>query len=119
MDASIQQPTTDPREDLPLEFHLGRNYPDPFSERTTIKYCVAYRTRVVLTVHDPGNGEVQTLVDADQDPGTYEVGFSAGENTVPGGGDRFFTCTLRAGTYVAEKHMHFITGVQPSPGRFV
>jgi len=34
----------------PTEFYLGQNYPNPFSESTVIKFCVAYKTKVKLEV---------------------------------------------------------------------
>jgi hypothetical protein len=61
----------------PNEFYLSPNYPNPFKEKTKIKYCVAYTTRVRLTVFDSKGNEIQKLVDEEKDPGTYEVEFSA------------------------------------------
>ena len=61
----------------PYEFYLSPNYPNPFKEKTKIKYCVAYTTRVQLTVFDSEGNEIQKLVDEEKDPGTYEVEFSA------------------------------------------
>jgi len=40
-------------EATPLKFHLSQNYPNPFSEKTIIKYCVAYKTRVQITIYLP------------------------------------------------------------------
>ena len=36
----------------PSEFSVGQNYPNPFKEKTVIKYCVAYKTRVQITVYE-------------------------------------------------------------------
>jgi hypothetical protein len=60
----------------PSEFYLSQNYPNPFKKKTKIKYCVAYTTRVRLTVFDSEGNEIQKLVDEEQNPGTYEVEFS-------------------------------------------
>ena len=57
----------------PSRFQLAQNYPNPFSERTTIKYCVPRRERIVLTIYDADDEMVQRLVDKVEEPGTYEV----------------------------------------------
>lgn len=61
----------------PSEFYLSQNYPNPFKDSTKIKYCVANRTRVLITVYDSDNKEIEILVNEIKDPGTYEVVFSA------------------------------------------
>lgn len=61
----------------PLKFYLSQNYPNPFSEKTTIKYCVAYKTKVRLTVFDEDGNEIEKLVDEEQKAGTYEVVFKS------------------------------------------
>jgi len=61
----------------PLEFFLSQNYPNPFREKTIIKYCVAYKTRVQITVYDSDNKLIEKLIDEEKDPGTYEVEFDA------------------------------------------
>ena len=38
---------------VPSEFYLSQNYPNPFKEKTTIKYCVPDKTSIKLTVLDP------------------------------------------------------------------
>jgi hypothetical protein len=37
---------------VPSEFFVSQNYPNPFKERTKIKYCVAYKTRVQITIYN-------------------------------------------------------------------
>lgn len=59
----------------PSEFYLSPNYPNPFKEKTTIKYCVPYRTKVLLAVYNEKNHEVIKLVNEEKNAGTYEVVF--------------------------------------------
>ena len=61
----------------PSEFYLSPNYPNPFRKKTIIKYCVPYRTSVLLTVYNEKNEEIINLVDEVKNPGTYEVEFDA------------------------------------------
>jgi len=61
----------------PSEFYLSQNYPNPFRDKTVIKYCLAFRTKVLLTIHDAEGKEIEKLVDEEKQPGTYEVEFFA------------------------------------------
>ena len=58
---------------VPAEFYLGQNYPNPFTGKTTIKYCLASACRVRITVYDARGAFVEQLVDKDQQAGTHEV----------------------------------------------
>ena len=91
--------TADPIEDYVLEdqwtgvrhepsslvesFHLWQNYPNPFNPQTTIRYSLNQSGRVVLKIYDLRGREVATLVDAEQQAGTYAVVWN-GRNR-PGG----------------------------------
>ena len=67
-------------EDLvPTEFQLNQNYPNPFKERTTIKYCVPDKARIGLDVSDSYRNKVKTLVKEIKEAGTYKVEFNAKE----------------------------------------
>lgn len=61
----------------PTEFSIGQNYPNPFKDKTVIKYCVAYKTKVLLAVYDLEGNLIEKLVDEEKNPGTYEVEFDA------------------------------------------
>ena len=61
----------------PTEFYLSPNYPNPFKEKTAIKYCVAYETRVQITVYNHDGDVVEKLVDEVKKPGKYVIEFSA------------------------------------------
>jgi len=92
---------------IPLEFYLSQNYPNPFKDRTTIKYCIAYKTRVQLTVYNSNNEMIEKLVDEEKNPGTYEVEFqSAVGNRQLANGNYFYR--LEAGDYSSEKKMQLL-----------
>ena len=89
---------------IPLQFRLSQNYPNPFKVKTTIKYCIAYKTRVKLTVYNSEGKEIQKLVDEEKKPGTYEIVFqSAVSSTQLANGNYFYF--LEAGDYKSEKTM--------------
>jgi hypothetical protein len=98
----------------PLTFQLGQNYPNPFRERTTIKYCIAYKTKVKLKVYDEEHKEIETLVDEEKNPGTYEVVIQSAVFSLPDGeagpessSEEYFY-RLEAGDYKCEKKMELI-----------
>ena len=88
------------RDMLPSEFYLGQNHPDPFSRKTTIKFCVAYKTRVRLDVCDCEKKLVRKLMDEEKVAGTYEIEFDA-----RGLSQGSYIYILQAGEFVATKTM--------------
>lgn len=54
---------------------LFQNYPNPFQERTTIAYFLREPGPVRITVYDLLGRLVRTLVDEEQPPGSFEVGW--------------------------------------------
>jgi len=85
---------------LPTELHLSQNYPNPFKEKTTIKYCLSEEVRIKLEIFDSEKEKIKTLVDEIKEPGTYQVEFN------PNGIDEgsFIYC-LTAGSTVLKKKM--------------
>ncbi len=61
---------------IPLNFYLAQNHPNPFRNKTTIKYCVAYKTRITINVFDHNGEMIDKLVDEEQEAGTYKIEFS-------------------------------------------
>ena len=96
---------------IPLAFRLSQNYPNPFRGKTRITYCVAYKTRVQLTVLSPVGEVVDTLVDEEKNPGTHEIDFcvsvgASGEVRNLASGK--YSCRLVAGDYSSEKEMELL-----------
>ena len=94
---------------IPSEFFLSQNYPNPFKEKTIIKYCVAFKTRVQLTVYNFEGKVIEKLVDEEKNPGTYEAEFNAVETHRDASlqsGKYYYR--LKAGEYSSEKKMEII-----------
>ncbi len=70
----------------PDDFGLDPNYPNPFTDSTTIRYRIAQPARVQVKLFDLLGRKVATLVDRHQTPNTYTVTFD--------------TARLASGTYV-------------------
>jgi hypothetical protein len=85
---------------VPSEFYLGQNYPNPFSERTAIKYCVAYKTNVKLEVFNAEGEMIKVLVDEEKEAGTYELEFN-GTGTPEG----FYSYQFQAGDFLNRMKM--------------
>jgi len=68
---------------IPESFKLYENYPNPFNPNTKIKFDIAYSdegmSKVNLTIYDSNGREVENLVDANLNPGTYEVNWDASD----------------------------------------
>jgi hypothetical protein len=64
---------------VPTEFELAQNYPNPFRERTTIKYCVPEKMKIRLEVFDSKGNKIKTLVDEIKNAGTYKVELNLNE----------------------------------------
>ncbi|MCD4691404.1 MAG: T9SS type A sorting domain-containing protein [Calditrichales bacterium] len=72
-------PTGIADEDIqPLEFSLLQNYPNPFNPKTVIGYQLSVISNVELTVYNYLGQRVQTLVNKQQQAGSYTVRFNAG-----------------------------------------
>jgi hypothetical protein len=94
--------TTDVDDDIiaPGQFALEQNYPNPFNPSTSIKYSLAERSQVSLKIFDILGNEIATLVNADQEIGSYEVSFDA--SSLSSG---LYFYTLKAGDFTSTKKM--------------
>jgi hypothetical protein len=59
------------------DFVLYQNYPNPFNPVTTIKYYLPEQSKVSLKIFDILGREIKTLINSEQNTGSYEIKFDA------------------------------------------
>jgi hypothetical protein len=84
----------------PTEFSLDQNYPNPFNPVTTISYNIVGIQDVKLTVYDILGREIATLVNEQQQPGSYQVRWDA-SNAASG----IYFYQLKTGGFIEIKKM--------------
>lgn len=57
------------------DFQLQQNYPNPFNNTTVVRYSISEDSQVSIKVYDISGREIETLVNSNQAPGTYSIGF--------------------------------------------
>jgi len=67
--------------DLPLEFQLKQNFPNPFNPGTVISYQLSFAGNVNLQIHDIQGRVIATLVNEEQLAGSYNVSFNSKQTT--------------------------------------
>jgi len=85
------------------DFSISQNYPNPFNPNTIISYQLPKSGFVTLKIFDVLGNEISSLVNENQNPGSYEIDFD-GSNL--SGGVYFYTIT--AGDFRVTKSMMLI-----------
>ena len=85
---------------VPNTYSLSQNYPNPFNPTTDIEYSIPKNANVTLKVYDMLGKEVATLVNKQQDAGTYITTWNASNFS---SGVYFYRLT--AGSFVQTKRM--------------
>jgi hypothetical protein len=90
----------------PAAFALWQNRPNPFTGRTVIRYALPVGAKVRLEVFNVKGERVASLVDQEQGPGEYSVGFGPGAGrsgrALPSG---IYFYRFHAGGYTATHRM--------------
>lgn len=93
----------EPKSQLPTDFQLGQNHPNPFNPATTISFTLPASGPVELKVYDVLGRKVRTLVAGSKKAGTHSVRFDA--DGLPSG---VYFYQLRAGKYESTRKMILI-----------
>ncbi|MBU0713373.1 T9SS type A sorting domain-containing protein [bacterium] len=64
-------------EELPTEFYLFTNYPNPFNAATTIRYEIPETSPVIILIYDINGRLVEVLENTNRQPGKYSVTWNA------------------------------------------
>ncbi|HKJ80449.1 MAG TPA: SdrD B-like domain-containing protein, partial [Ignavibacteriaceae bacterium] len=62
---------------IPKEFSLALNYPNPFNPSTTIQFNVAKQEHITLVIYNLLGQEVKKLVDGEMNVGKHSITFNA------------------------------------------
>jgi hypothetical protein len=106
------------KELVPSEFYLSQNYPNPFSGKTTIKFCLAFKTKVKLEVSSAEGEMINVLLDEEKEAGTHEIELDA--SNLPAGrqglSEGIYTYELQAGDFLLRRRMTLLRSVSEPPG---
>lgn len=80
--------------------YLVQNHPNPFDTQTTIRYFIPGQCQVQLKIFDVLGREIKTLVNQEQQAGSYEVGFNM--TGFPSG---IYFCKLQVGRFIQTMKM--------------
>ena len=86
-------------EQIPESFGLSQNYPNPFNPQTTIAYQLPTASRVTVEVFNILGQLVKTLVDAEQQAGTYSVVWDGRDGNGLKVNSGIYFCRFRAAEY--------------------
>jgi predicted extracellular nuclease len=93
---------------IPSTYSLNQNYPNPFNPTTNIQYGIAKEGLVTLTIYNIMGQEVKTLVNTNQNGGTYKVAWNGLDNhnrMVPNG---VYIYRIISDNFVKSKKMIFL-----------
>ncbi len=85
-------------------YSIGQNYPNPFTQLTSIRYSIPTEGPVTLKVYNFKGEEVKKLVDENKQAGNYETTFDA--SNLPGG---VYFYQFQAGDFSQSKKMMIST----------
>ncbi len=89
-------------QNLPADFRLYQNFPNPFNPATTIKYQIPKSGPVTLKIYDNLGNEVATLLNKYQSAGDYSLQYSTESRQLSSG---VYFYRLTAGSQVEVKKM--------------
>ena len=82
------------------KFVLEQNYPNPFNPSTVIRYQMAEKSNVTLTVYNSIGRKISTLLNEVKSKGTFTIEFDG--SNLPSG---IYYVRLQAGTFTDTKKM--------------
>ena len=92
-------------QDLPTEFELGANYPNPFNPTTTIEFSVPEATEVTLEVYDMMGRRVATLVNGQLDAGRYQANWNSRSDAGTPVASGVYIYRIQAGSFQQVRQM--------------
>ncbi len=86
--------------ELPSEFALSQNHPNPFNPVTTIPFSLAEDSEITLVVYNIAGEKIATLAEGQFSAGRHNIDWNAGEF-----GSGIYFCRLNAGKFEQTRKM--------------
>ncbi len=91
--------------EIPTEFDLSYNYPNPFNPTTKFKYALPEGRNVKIIIYDLNGSKVTELVNNYQDAGTYEVTWNGKNDLGKQVASGTYIYQVKAGSFSQSKKM--------------
>ncbi|MFC1541782.1 cohesin domain-containing protein [Candidatus Latescibacterota bacterium] len=94
--------------EIPVEFSLNQNFPNPFNPTTTISFSIPRSSNVEIKIYNVLGRYVTTLASGAYEPGNYSIVWDATDmngNLVSNG---MYFCTINAADYHSTTKMMFM-----------
>lgn len=92
--------------EIPNEFILLQNFPNPFNSLTKIKFDIKYKAKIILAVYDISGKEVVKLFNQELKEGSYLISFSPDFYNLSSG--VYYYVLSDEQTFVSAKKMLYI-----------
>jgi len=90
---------------IPSKYALYANYPNPFNPTTTIKYDLAARAEVELTIYNILGAKVADLVNGVQEAGTFRATWDGRNQKGEAVASGLYIYRLKAGSFLETRKM--------------
>ena len=105
VDATVNTSRTVDAAEVPAEYQLETNYPNPFNPSTQIRYGLPVTSRVSIRIFDATGRIVRNLVDRQDAAGTYTVTWNGETDSGVSLASGLYFYRLVAGDYAATRGM--------------
>ena len=93
---------------LPVEFNLKQNFPNPFNPSTSIQYQLLEAGFVTLEVFDVNGRKIKTLINSQQNAGYKTVMWNGTNDAGMPVSTGMYIYSVRSGDKVINKRMTFM-----------
>ena len=90
---------------IPMEYALLHNYPNPFNPVTILRYELPENSLVTITIYDMLGRQVKTLINQTQDAGYRSVQWNATNDYGKSVSAGIYLYQIQAGEYISTKKM--------------
>jgi hypothetical protein len=91
--------------DLPNNFALHNNYPNPFNPVTNITYDIPEVTQVTIDIYNISGQKISTLAQGQHEPGRYRIQWNATNNYGKPLSSGMYIYRIRAGNFASVKKL--------------